>query len=140
MRFHGKNWKRKSPTKNLLKPELERIEACRNTVHCVTNSPGVQINCTVDYVSKKWTGFKHFYHRKTAVNFNFCLIGNICHNFLVTRMIESASLTFWYSETRDLHRSNNVLHKSCLTTFSANESVIVNQKMPVFGFQIATKE
>ena len=23
-----------SPTKNLLKPELERREACRNTVHC----------------------------------------------------------------------------------------------------------
>ena len=33
-RFHGKNWKCKSLTKNLLKPEPERIEACWNTVHC----------------------------------------------------------------------------------------------------------
>ena len=34
MRFHEKNWKHKSPTKNSLKPEPERIEAYRNTVHC----------------------------------------------------------------------------------------------------------
>ena len=33
LRFHEKNWKRKSPTKNSLKPEPERIEACRYTVH-----------------------------------------------------------------------------------------------------------
>ena len=52
----------------------------------------------------------------------------------------TAPKTFMPIQTPDLHRSNNVLHKSCLTTFSANESVIVNQKMPVFGFQIATKE
>ena len=32
LRFHEKNWNRKSPTKNSLKPEPERIEACRNTV------------------------------------------------------------------------------------------------------------
>ena len=35
---------------------------------------------------------------------------------------------------------NNVLHKSCLKTFSANGPVNVNQKMSVFGLENATKE
>ena len=35
MRFHKKNWECKSPTKNSLKLEHERIEACQNTVQCL---------------------------------------------------------------------------------------------------------
>jgi hypothetical protein len=33
-------------------------------------------------LSKKLTGLKYFYYKKTAVIFNFCLIGNIPYNFL----------------------------------------------------------
>ena len=33
LRFHEKNLKSRSPTKNSLKPEPERIETCRNTMH-----------------------------------------------------------------------------------------------------------
>jgi len=47
------------------------------------------------------------------VIFNFCLIGNIRHNFLVTRMIESASMTFMPIHTQDLNR----VHSSRSVTF-----------------------
>ena len=56
------------------------------------------------------SGFKHFYYvygmKKAAVVFNFCLIGNIHHNFLVPRMIELARKTFMIMpiQTLDLHR------------------------------------
>ena len=42
--------------------------------------------------------------KKAAVIFNFCLIGNIHHNFLVPRMIESAPKTFMPIQTPDLDR------------------------------------
>ena len=42
--------------------------------------------------------------KKAAVIFNFCLIGNIHHNFLVPRMIESVPETFMPIQTPDLHR------------------------------------
>ena len=38
------------------------------------------------------------------MTFNFCLIGNISHNYLVPRMIESAPKTFMPIQTPDLDR------------------------------------
>ena len=55
-------------------------------------------------LSKKLTGFKYFYYKKAAVIFNFCLIGNISHNFLIPRMIELVPKTFMPIRTPDLHR------------------------------------
>ena len=69
--------------------------------------PGVQISCTMDY-HKNCPVLNIFITRmvwkKAAVIFNFCLIGNIHHNFLVPRMIESAPKTFMPIQTPDLHR------------------------------------
>ena len=42
--------------------------------------------------------------KKAAVIFNFCLIGNIHHSFLVPRMIESAPKTSMPIQTPDLNR------------------------------------
>ena len=57
-------------------------------------------------LSIKLSGFKHFYSilimKKAAVIFNFCLIGNTCHNFLVPRMIEQPPLTFISIQTPNL--------------------------------------
>ena len=44
--------------------------------------------------------------KKAAVIFNFCLIGNIHHSFLVPRMIELAPKTFMPIQTPDLDRVN----------------------------------
>ena len=55
-------------------------------------------------LSKKLSGFKHFYYKKAAVILNFCLIGNIRHNFLVPRIIELAPKTFMPIQIPDLHR------------------------------------
>ena len=42
--------------------------------------------------------------KKAAVVSNFCLIGKICHNFLVPRIIELACKTFMCIQTLDLDR------------------------------------
>jgi hypothetical protein len=42
--------------------------------------------------------------KKAAVVSTFCLIGKICHNFLVPRMIQLASKTLMSIQTLDLHR------------------------------------
>ena len=42
--------------------------------------------------------------KKPAVIFNFCLIGNIPHNFLVPRIIELAAKTFMPIQTPGLQR------------------------------------
>ena len=69
--------------------------------------PGGQGNCTMDN-QKNCLVLNIFITRmvwkKAAVIFNFCLIGNINHNFLVPIMIESAPKTFMPIQTPDLHR------------------------------------
>ena len=55
-------------------------------------------------LTKKLSGFKHFYYKKAAVILDFCLFGNIRHNFLVPRIIESAPKTFMPIQTPDLYR------------------------------------
>ena len=42
--------------------------------------------------------------KKTAVILDFCLFGNIHHNFVVPRIIESAPKTFTPIQIPDLHR------------------------------------
>ena len=68
--------------------------------------PGGQGNCTMDN-QKNCLVLNIFITRmvwkKAAVIFNFCLIGNIHHNFLVPRMLESAPKTFMPIQTPDLH-------------------------------------
>ena len=54
------------------------------------------------------TKLKHFYYRKTAAVSNFCLIGNICHSFLGSRMIESAPKTFMSIQILVLHKVDKV--------------------------------
>ena len=44
--------------------------------------------------------------KKAAVLWHVCLIGNICNNFLVPRMNESAPKTFMPIQTSDLYRVN----------------------------------
>ena len=53
---------------------------------------------------KNWLVLNIFIIKKAAVIFNFCLFGNICNNFLVPRMIESACKTFMPIPTLDLDR------------------------------------
>ena len=69
--------------------------------------PGLQGHSTMDY-QKNCLVLNIFIMRmvwkKAAVIFNFCLIGNIHHNFLVPRMIESAPKTFMPIQTPDLDR------------------------------------
>jgi len=47
---------------------------------------------------------KIFTIKKAAVVSNFCLIGKICHDFLVPTMIELGRKTFMPFQTSDLHR------------------------------------
>ena len=56
MRFHEKNPKRKSPTKNSLKLEHERIEACQNTVQCLYLTGFMGFIDSIEY----FTGLGHF--------------------------------------------------------------------------------
>jgi hypothetical protein len=56
-------------------------------------------------LSPKRTKFEQFYYqKKAAVVLHFCLIENICHNFLVPRMIELGRKTFMNIQTLDLYR------------------------------------
>ena len=61
---------------------------------------------TVNFFDSQLTGFQHFsYIKKFAVISNFCLIGNIRHNFLVPRMIELLGCqTFMPIQTLELHK------------------------------------
>ena len=91
-------------------------DACENGGRIYQQPGGCLCECPVPYtgmkctevsvlrLSPKLSSFKHFYYKKAARIFNFCLIGNICHNFLVPRMIESAPKTFMPIQTSDLHR------------------------------------
>ena len=76
--------------------------------------PGLQGNITMDY-QKNCLVLNIFIAcmvwKKAAVIFNFCLIGNIHHSFLVPRMIESAPKTFMPIQTPDLDR---VICKLCM--------------------------
>ena len=55
-------------------------------------------------IPKFLSGFENFYYKKAAVVSNFCLIGKICHDFLVPTMIELGCRTFMPFQTSDLHR------------------------------------
>ena len=55
-------------------------------------------------LSQKLSGLKHLIFKKAVVIFNFCLIGNIRHNFLVTRLIEDFHV---YSDTRSTQSDMN---------------------------------
>ena len=54
----------------------------------------------MDY-QKNWLVLNIFIIKKAAVILNFCLFGNICHNFLIPTMIESAPKTFKPIQTPD---------------------------------------
>ena len=59
------------------------------------------MSATISKIDKIWT---FLLSEKAAVVLNFCLIGNIRHNFLVPRMIELGRKTFMHIQTLDLHR------------------------------------
>ena len=46
--------------------------------------------------------------KKAAMVSNFCLVGKIRHNLLVTTMIELACQTFMPNQTFELHRVTNM--------------------------------
>ena len=61
-------------------------------------------NTALSEALPKLTSFEHFYYKKAAVVLNLSLIGKICHNFLVPRMIELVWKTFMSIHTLVLHR------------------------------------
>ena len=89
--------------------------------------PGGQGNCTMDN-QKNCLVLNIFITRmvwkKAAVIFNFCLIGNIRHNFLVPRMIETAPKTFMPIQTPDRVKLN---------TFIVHALVIVDAPPPILN-------
>ena len=58
---------------------------------------------TLSETFPKLTKLKNLDYLKKLVS-NFCLIGKICHNFLVPTMIELGCQTFMPIQTLDLHR------------------------------------
>ena len=59
----------------------------------------------VKKLSPNWTSFISFYYKKkAAVVSKFCLIGKICHDFLVPTLIELGWKTFMPFQTSDLDR------------------------------------
>ena len=71
--------------------------------HCVTGLVWKNV-AECNGLSKKLSGFKYFYYKKAAMILDFCLFGNIRHNFLVPRIIESAPKTFMPIQIPDVHR------------------------------------
>ena len=67
-------------------------------------------------IPKFLSGFENFTIKKTAVVSNICLIGKICHNFLLPRVIELGCQTFMPVQTLDLHRVHWIT--ICPTRFS----------------------
>ena len=63
--------------------------------------------------------------KKAAVISNFCLIGKICHDFLVPTMIKLGCKTFMPFQTSDLHRVNmrKVVRRLDLYHLSTNSKV-----------------
>ena len=55
--------------------------------------------------------------KKAALVSNFCLIGKICHNFLLPRVIELGCKTFMPFQTLDLHRVRRHISKWVRTGF-----------------------
>jgi hypothetical protein len=65
----------------------------------------VQPICLLKIQKEASPNFEKFgLSKKTAIVSNFCLIGKIPHNFLVSKIIESACKTFMPIQTLGLHR------------------------------------
>ena len=63
----------------------------------------MQISSTMDY-QKHCLVLNVFIIKKAALILDFCLFGNIRHNFVVPKIIESAPKTFMPIQIPDLHR------------------------------------
>ena len=69
--------------------------------------------------------------KKAAIVSNFCLIGNIHHNFLIPRMIESVPKTFMPIQTPDLHRVSSMALKHFFFLISKKSTV----NCPLIGWK-----